>query len=70
MSNLTNEQVIGAINVGLRTLSGLADNIIFSAAFSYHTTNNVDFDEAIEHVLDCLMKTKKRIPEYIKEHSK
>lgn len=71
MSNgLTTEQTIGAINLGIQLLGGLADNILFASAFNYHLTKGVEFDEALEHTLNCLTQTKKRIPEYIKERSK
>lgn len=62
------DQNLKAASIGLQLLSGLADNIVFAAAFHHHTVKDVPFEEAIDHALKCLMHTKKRIPEFVKEH--
>lgn len=59
-----------AVSIGLQLLSGAVETMIFSSAFHHHTVKGVDFDESLEHALTCLSKTKKRIPEFVKEQSK
>lgn len=58
---------IKAMNIGLQLFTALVDNILFAAAFHHHTVKGVEFDEALDHTLECLTATKKRIPEFIKE---
>ena len=62
------QNTLTVINAALGVGTGLADNIIFAAAFHHHTFNGNDFDESLEHTLECLMKTKERIPAFLKEY--
>ena len=54
-----------AIHVGLTILSGMVDTMVFASAFHHHTATGKDFDESLDYVLECLLKSQRRIPEYM-----